>query len=530
MTRNISEENTQEIRDSSDRVMIFDTTLRDGEQSPGASMSLEEKLQIAETLDAMGVDVIEAGFPIASNGDFEAVQEVSKLVKNATVCGLSRAGAKDIDRSAEALKPAENMRIHTFISTSPVHMKHKLQMEPEAVLEAVAFSVDHARSYTDDVEWSAEDATRTDRDFLCQCVEVAIKAGATTINIPDTVGYSLPQEYIEIITMLKDRVPNIDQVVLSTHCHNDLGLAVANSLAGIQAGVRQVECTINGLGERAGNAALEEIVMALNVRSDLMPQWTKIDTTQLARASKLVSNVTAFPVQYNKAIVGKNAFAHESGIHQDGMLKNNQTYEIMLPETVGINKSSLVMGKHSGRHAFREKITALGYSLSDNQMQDAFQRFKDLADRKKHVFDDDIIALIDDEVAHGNDRIKVMSLQVVAGTKGPQKAELELEIDGEIQRAESTGDGPVDATFNAIKELIPANARLHLYQVHAVTQGTDAQAEVSVRLEENGKMVTGRGIDTDTLVASAKAYVSALNKLSVKRLRQAPDDVAALQI
>ncbi|MGB2271297.1 MAG: 2-isopropylmalate synthase, partial [Candidatus Micropelagos thuwalensis] len=345
MTHTISEENTQEIRDGSDRVMIFDTTLRDGEQSPGASMSLEEKLQIAETLDAMGVDVIEAGFPIASNGDFEAVQEVSKLVKNATVCGLSRASAKDIDRAAEALKPAENMRIHTFISTSPVHMKHKLQMEPEAVLEAVAFSVDHARGYTDDVEWSAEDATRTDRDFLCQCVEVAIKAGATTINIPDTVGYTLPQEYIEIITMLKDRVPNIDQVVLSTHCHNDLGLAVANSLAGIQAGVRQVECTINGLGERAGNAALEEIVMALNVRSDLMPQWTQIETTHLARASKLVSNVTAFPVQYNKAIVGKNAFAHESGIHQDGMLKNNQTYEIMLPETVGINKSSLVMGK-----------------------------------------------------------------------------------------------------------------------------------------------------------------------------------------
>ena len=530
MTRKVSEEKTQEMRDGSDRVMIFDTTLRDGEQSPGASMSLEEKLQIAETLDTMGVDVIEAGFPIASNGDFEAVQEVSKLVKNAKVCGLSRAGVKDIDRAAEALKPAENMRIHTFISTSPVHMKHKLQMEPEAVLEAVAFSVDHARGYTDDVEWSAEDATRTDRDFLCQCVEVAIKAGATTINIPDTVGYTLPQEYIEIITMLKDRVPNIDQVVLSTHCHNDLGLAVANSLAGIQAGVRQVECTINGLGERAGNAALEEIVMALNVRSDLMPQWTQIETTHLARASKLVSNVTAFPVQYNKAIVGKNAFAHESGIHQDGMLKNNQTYEIMLPETVGINKSSLVMGKHSGRHAFREKITALGYSLSDNQMQDAFQRFKNLADRKKHIFDDDIVALIDDEVAHGNDRIKVMSLQVVAGTKGPQKAELELEIDGEMHRAESTGDGPVDATFNAIKELIPAKARLHLYQVHAVTQGTDAQAEVSVRLEEDGKTVTGRGIDTDTLVASAKAYVSALNKLSVKRLRQAPDDVAALQI
>ncbi len=522
--------NAQKTGAPEDRVIIFDTTLRDGEQSPGASMTLDEKLRIAEMLDEMGVDVIEAGFPIASNGDFEAVQEVAKLMKNATVCGLSRAGEKDIDRAAQALKPAKSSRIHTFISTSPVHMKHKLQMEPEQVLEAIAFSVDRARQYTDNVEWSPEDATRTDRDFLCRAVETAVKAGATTVNIPDTVGYTLPEEYIEIITMLRNRVPNIDKAIISTHCHNDLGLAVANSLAGVRAGARQIECTINGLGERAGNAALEEIVMALNVRHDLMPQWTGIDTTHLTRASKLVSAVTAFPVQYNKAIVGQNAFAHESGIHQDGMLKNNQTYEIMLPESVGISQSSLVMGKHSGRHAFREKINEMGYQLGDNEFQEAFTRFKDLADKKKQVFDEDIAALVDDAEARRDERIKVVSLQVYAGSKGPQKAILELEIDGEMKQAETTGDGPVDATFNAIKSLFPTEARLKLYQVHAVTQGTDAQAEVSVRLSEDGKTVTGRGVDTDTMVASARAYVSALNKLLVKRLRQAPDDIATLRI
>ena len=510
-----------------DRVYIFDTTLRDGEQSPGASMTLEEKLQIAELLDTMGVDVIEAGFPIASNGDFESVSEVAKLVKNAQVCGLARAGAKDIDRAAEAVKHAQNPRIHTFISTSPVHMKHKLQMEPEAVMEAIAFSVSHARNHVENVEWSPEDATRTDHDFLCATVETAINAGATTINIPDTVGYTVPQEYFEMITMLRERVPNIDKAIISTHCHNDLGLAVANSLSGVQAGARQVECTINGLGERAGNAALEEIVMALNVRNDAMPQWTNIETTMLARASKLVSSVTAFPVQYNKAIVGQNAFAHESGIHQDGMLKNNQTYEIMMPESVGISQTSLVMGKHSGRHAFREKIKALGYDLGDNQLQEAFGRFKDLADRKKHVFDDDIVALVDDEVAKGADRVKLVSLRVIAGSEGPQQAILKLDVDGTETEIESTGDGPVDATFNAIKALFPHDALLQLYQVHAVTEGTDAQAEVSVRLEEMGKTVTGRAADTDTMVASARAYVSALNKLLIKREKQAPDSLTA---
>ena len=513
--------------DSKDRVYIFDTTLRDGEQSPGASMTLEEKLQIAELLDYMGVDVIEAGFPVASNGDFEAVSEVAKVVKNAQVCGLSRASEKDIDRAAEAVKFAAHPRIHTFISTSPVHMKHKLQMEPEQVLEAISFSVNRARQHTDNVEWSPEDATRTDRDFLCFSVEAAIKAGATTINIPDTVGYTMPQEYFEIISMLRNNVSNIDKVILSTHCHNDLGLAVANSLAGVQAGARQIECTINGLGERAGNAALEEIVMALNVRGDLMPEWTQIKTTELARASKLVSSVTAFPVQYNKAIVGQNAFAHESGIHQDGMLKNNQTYEIMTPESVGISKSALVMGKHSGRHAFKDKIKSLGYEISDNQMQVAFGRFKDLADKKKHIFDEDIVALIDDEVAKGVDTIRLVSLSVVAGTTGPQKAHLVLEILDKTFDVESVGDGPVDALFNAIKALFPHEAELQLYQVHAVTQGTDAQAEVSVRLAENGRTVTGRGADTDTLVASARAYISALNKLLVKRQKTAPDAISA---
>ena len=437
------------------------------------------------------------------------------------------AGAKDIDRAADAVKHAKNPRIHTFISTSPVHMKHKLQMEPDEVMEAIAFSVSHARNLVENVEWSPEDATRTDRDFLCATVETAIKAGATTINIPDTVGYTVPQEYFEIITMLLQRVPNIEKAIISTHCHNDLGLAVANSLSGVQAGARQVECTINGLGERAGNAALEEIVMALNVRNDAMPQWTNIETTSLARASKLVSSVTAFPVQYNKAIVGQNAFAHESGIHQDGMLKNNQTYEIMTPESVGISQTSLVMGKHSGRHAFREKIKALGYELGDNQLQEAFTRFKDLADRKKHVFDDDIVALVDDEVAKGADRVKLVSLRVVAGSEGPQQANLKLEIDGKETEIDSTGDGPVDATFNAINALFPHEANLQLYQVHAVTEGTDAQAEVSVRLEEKGKTVTGRAADTDTMVASARAYVSALNKLLIKREKQAPDSLTA---
>ena len=513
--------------DDPNRVVIFDTTLRDGEQSPGASMTLHEKLQVAELLDEMGVDVIEAGFPIASNGDFEAVSEIAKLCKRATIAGLARASQKDIARAGEAVKHAERNRIHTFISTSPLHMKFKLQMEPERVLEKVTESVTYARTFTDNVEWSAEDGTRTDHDFLCRCVEAAIRAGATTINIPDTVGYTIPDEYVALLAMLMERVPGADEVIFSTHCHNDLGLAVANSLAGVGAGARQIECTINGLGERAGNAALEEVVMALRTRKDAMPYTTGIDTTYLMRASKLVSAVSAFPVQYNKAIVGKNAFAHESGIHQDGMLKNAETYEIMRPEDVGVRSTSLVMGKHSGRHAFKEKLSVLGYELGDNAFEDAFVRFKDLADKKKEVYDEDLIALVEDEVAAASDTIHVIGMTVIAGTSGVNKAIVTLDIDGTHATTEARGDGPVDATFNAIKELVPHEAVLSLYQVSAVTSGTDAQAEVSVRLEENGKTVTGRSSDTDTMVASARAYVSGLNKLMNRREKSAPEALKA---
>ena len=509
------------------RVIIFDTTLRDGEQSPGASMNLEEKLRIAELLEEMGVDVIEAGFPIASNGDFESVSEVAKLVKESTVCGLARSARGDIERAADALKPAKQSRIHTFISTSPLHMKYKLQMEPDDVYQAVIDSVSYARNFTDDVEWSPEDGSRTEHDFLCRCVEAAINAGATTINIPDTVGYAIPEEFGELIAMLVERVPNSDKAIYSTHCHNDLGLAVANSLAGVSNGARQIECTINGLGERAGNAALEEIVMSLRTRQDRLPFVTGIDTECITRASKLVSTITGFTVQPNKAIVGANAFAHEAGIHQDGMLKHAQTYEIMTPKSVGLTKSTLVMGKHSGRHAFRVKLKELGYELGDNALQEAFRRFKDLADKKKEVYDKDLVALVDDEVLRTNDTIKFESLMVVCGSKGPQTAELELDVDGEKCSVKAEGDGPVDATFNAVKALVPHEARLQLYQVKAVTEGTDAQAEATVRLEEDGKSVNGQGADTDTLVASARAYVNALNKLMVKREKTAPGALSA---
>jgi 2-isopropylmalate synthase len=510
---------TTPAKSEKDRVVIFDTTLRDGEQCPGATMTHEEKLEVAELLDTMGVDIIEAGFPIASEGDWAAVHEIAKRAKNAVVCGLSRAAPKDIDRCAEAIKPARRKRIHTFLSTSPVHMKWKLQKEPHEVLQMVIDQVTRARSHTDDVEWSAEDATRTEHDFLCRCVEAAINAGATTINIPDTVGYTVPEEYFALFKMLRERVPNSDKAVFSVHCHDDLGMAVANSLAGVRAGVRQIECTVNGIGERAGNASLEEVVMAMRVRNDVMPYWTDVDTTMLTRASKLVSAVTSFPVQYNKAIVGRNAFAHESGIHQDGMLKHTQTYEIMTPETVGVKQTSLVMGKHSGRHAFVHKLEELGYKLAGNQLEDAFVRFKALADKKKQVYDEDIEALVDEEIAHAHDRIKIISLTVIAGTMGPQSATLSLDIDGKHVTTQSTGNGPVDAIFNAIHALVPHEAKLELYQVHAVTEGTDAQAEVSVRLSGDGRAVTAKGADPDTLVASAKAYLSALNKLMSRHYR-----------
>lgn len=510
---------TTQTPSEQDRVVIFDTTLRDGEQCPGATMTHDEKLEVAELLDTMGVDIIEAGFPIASDGDFQAVYEIAQRTKNAVVCGLARASFKDIDRAGEAIKPARRGRIHTFLSTSPVHMKWKLQKEPHEVLDMVIAQVTRARSFTDDVEWSAEDGTRTEHDFLCRCVEAAIKAGATTINIPDTVGYTVPEEYMALFEMVRNRVPNADLARFSVHCHDDLGMAVANSVAGVRGGARQIECTINGIGERAGNAALEEIVMALKVRNDVLPFHTGIDATMLTRASKLVSAVTSFPVQYNKAIVGRNAFAHESGIHQDGMLKNTQTYEIMLPETVGVKQTSLVMGKHSGRHAFVHKLEELGYQLAANQLEDAFVRFKALADRKKHIYDEDIEALVDEEIAHAHDRIKLVSLTVIAGTMGPQSATLTLDIEGKHMTVQATGNGPVDATFNCIKALVPHEAILELYQVHAVTQGTDAQAEVSVRLAAGDKSVTAKGADPDTLVSSAKAYLGALNKLLARGVR-----------
>ncbi len=506
---------------STDRVVIFDTTLRDGEQCPGATMTFEEKLEVADYLDAMGVDIIEAGFPIASEGDFEAVSEISKRVKNATVAGLARAINADIDRAGDAVRHAKRGRIHTFVSTSPIHLAYQMKRTEAEVLEIISATVARARNLVDDVEWSAMDATRTPIDYLCQAVDAAIKAGATTINLPDTVGYATPEEYYEMFRAVRERVANADKAIFSTHCHNDLGLAVANSLAALKAGARQIECTINGIGERAGNAALEEVVMAIKTRQDALPYHTGIESTMLARGSKLVSAVTNFPVQYNKAIVGRNAFAHESGIHQDGLLKYQQTYEIMMPESVGVAKTSLVMGKHSGRNAFRSKLKELGFELGDNAIEDAFNRFKALADRKKHVYDEDLEALVDQELAHMHDRMKVVDLTVIAGTAGPQSATLKLEIDGVAHTVQSAGNGPVDAIFNAIKMLVPHEARLELYQVSAVTEGTDAQAEVSVRLEEGGRVVTGRGADTDTMVASARAYVAALNKLMVKRQKTA---------
>ena len=511
-----------------DKVLIFDTTLRDGEQSPGCSMNLEEKLRMARLLDEMGVDIIEAGFPIASPGDFEAVNEIAKVIKRATVCGLSRAIERDIDVAGEALKPAKNPRIHTFISTSPQHMRYQLQMDEEQVLESVAASVTRARKYTDNVEWSAMDATRSDWIFLCRAIDTAIRAGATTINIPDTVGYAIPTEFGELITHIRNTVDNIDKCIISTHCHNDLGLAVANSLAGVAAGARQIECTINGIGERAGNAALEEIVMALKTRADKMPFECSVDSTMIMKASRTLANTIGFSVQPNKAIVGANAFAHESGIHQDGVLKNASTYEIMTPESVGLTRSELVLGKHSGRHALKSRVTELGYELGDNALNDLFKRFKDLADKKKQVFDDDIIALIEDAVGTQDDAIRFLSLQVVAGTTGPQTAEMELTINGAVKKAKVEGNGPVDAIFKAIREIVPhEDAQLLLYQVHAVTGGTDAQAEVTVRLEENGKTVNGQGADADTLVASARAYIAALNKLLTKRAKTKPSEAAA---
>ncbi|ASM70917.1 MULTISPECIES: 2-isopropylmalate synthase [Roseobacteraceae] len=505
-----------------DRVVIFDTTLRDGEQSPGATMTHAEKLEIASLLDEMGVDIIEAGFPIASEGDFAAVSEIAKNSKNSVICGLARAQLPDIDRCWEAVKHAAQPRIHTFIGTSPLHRAiPNLTMDEMA--ERIDQTVTHARNLCDNVQWSPMDATRTEADYLCRTVEIAIKTGATTINIPDTVGYTAPRESAALIRMLLERVPGADEIIFATHCHNDLGMATANSLAAVEAGARQIECTINGLGERAGNTALEEVVMALKVRNDIMPFQTSVDSTKLMNISRRVAAVSGFPVQFNKAIVGKNAFAHESGIHQDGMLKNAETFEIMRPEDVGLTETNIVMGKHSGRAALRSKLEDLGFELGDNQLKDVFVRFKELADRKKEIYEDDLIALMRTTTDPEEDRIKLVSMRVICGTEGPQQADMTLEVDGVEHRTSQTGDGPVDASFNCIKALVSHTARLQLYQVHAVTEGTDAQATVSVRLEEDGRIVTGQSADTDTVVASVRAYVHALNRLLVRREKGGTD-------
>ncbi|MEO5348302.1 MAG: 2-isopropylmalate synthase [Magnetococcus sp. YQC-3] len=506
---------------SEEKIIIFDTTLRDGEQSPGASMTLDEKLRVARQLEKLRVDVIEAGFPVSSQGDFEAVQRVAATIKECSVAGLARATVADIDRAWEALSAAVDPRIHTFIATSPIHMRHKLNMRPDQVVEAAVAAVRHAKKYTSNVEWSAEDAGRTEIDFLCQIVEAVIAAGATTVNIPDTVGYTLPHEFGARIRTLTERVANIHQAIISVHCHNDLGLAVANSLSAVLNGARQVECTLNGLGERAGNAALEEVVMAIRTRKDLLPFQVGVVTTEISRASKLVSVVTGFPVQPNKAIVGANAFAHESGIHQDGVLKEASTYEIMTPDSVGLTANRMVLGKLSGRHAFRDRLAFLGYDLSPENLERAFRRFKEVADKKQELFDEDLEALVDDEVIRETEHYRLIRLHVASGTQDTPVAAVELDVRGERRRGASWGAGPVDAAFQAISHVVPElrEMQLQLYQVHAITGGTDAQGEVTVRMSMGDQVAQGQGADSDVIVASAKALINALNKLAHKRGR-----------
>lgn len=496
------------------RIIIFDTTLRDGEQSPGFSMNLEEKLMVAELLDSMGVDVIEAGFAMASQGDFESVKAIAERTKNAAVCSLARAKKADIERAAAAVKPAKNPRIHTFMSTSDIHLKYQFNKTQEEVLEMIRETVSFARSFTDNVEWSAMDATRTGHDYLCRAVEAAIAAGATTINLPDTVGYGTPEDIAAMFTTVMNRVPNADKAIFSFHGQNDLGLATANTLAAIRAGARQVELTINGIGERAGNTALEEVVMTLKTHPTAYDVEFDIDTTYITRASRLIQSITGHAVQPNKAIVGANAFAHESGIHQDGMLKHSGTYEIMTPESVGLEKTSLVLGKHSGRHALQSRLQELGINLGDNALGELFEKFKTLADKKKEIFDADLIALADAESLSGEDAIKLKSMRVACGSEGEQAADITLLINGVEKHTRTVGTGGVDAIFSAIRNLVPHEARLKLYQVHAVTQGIDAQAEVTVRLmTDKGQLANGHGVDSDTLTASAKAYLNALNHL-----------------
>ncbi|MCG8427608.1 MAG: 2-isopropylmalate synthase [Chromatiales bacterium] len=498
-----------------EKLIIFDTTLRDGEQSPGASMTKDEKIRIAKALEKMRVDVIEAGFPIASPGDFEAVQAVARTIKDSTICGLARALEADIDRAGEALADANSGRIHTFIATSPIHMEQKLKMSPDQVVEQAVWAVKRARNFTDDVEFSAEDAGRSEIDFLCRIFEAVIDAGATTINVPDTVGYAMPQQFGDTIGTLIERIPNSDKAIFSVHCHNDLGLAVSNSLSAVVNGARQVECTINGLGERAGNASLEEIVMAVRTRQDFFNCNTELDTSQIMTCSRLVSSITGFPVQPNKAIVGANAFAHESGIHQDGVLKSRETYEIMRAEDVGWAQNRMVMGKHSGRNAFRTRLEELDVVFdSEEELNDAFRRFKDLADKKHEIFDDDLRALVTDAgFSAENERMQLISLKVCSETGETPNAAVVLSVDGAEQNGSAIGGGPVDAAFKAIESIIQSESELQLYSVNAITSGTDAQGEVTVRLQKDGRIVNGQGADTDIVIASAKAYVNAFNKL-----------------
>ena len=507
-----------------EKLIVFDTTLRDGEQSPGASMSRDEKLRIARALERMRVDVIEAGFPIASPGDFEAVKAVAETVRDSTVCGLARALDKDIDSAGEALKDANSGRIHTFIATSPIHMERKLRMSPEQVLEQAVRAVKRARRFTDNVEFSPEDAGRSETDFLCQVIEEVIKAGARTINIPDTVGYNVPAQFGELIRTLIERIPNSDQAVFSVHCHNDLGLAVANSLSAVLNGARQVECTINGLGERAGNASLEEVVMAVRTRQDVFPCDSGLDTTQIVTCSRLVSGITGFPVQPNKAIVGANAFAHESGIHQDGVLKSRETYEIMRAEDVGWSTNRMVLGKHSGRNAFRTRLRELGIDLeSEEAINEAFARFKILADKKHEIYDDDLQALVTDaSLTAENERVRLVSLRVCSETGETPQAEVTLIYNDEEKTAIASGGGPVDAVYKAIESIVSSDSRLQLYSVNNITSGTDSQGEVGTRLEKNGRIVNGQGADTDIVIASAKAYLNALNRLFMAEERAHP--------
>ncbi len=499
---------------SKDKLVIFDTTLRDGEQSPGASMTKEEKIRIAKMLEKMRVDVIEAGFAIASPGDFEAVKAVAETVKDSTVCSLARAVGPDIIRAAEALKNANSGRIHTFIATSPIHMKYKLQMEPEQVLEQAVNAVKHARNYTDDVEFSLEDGSRSEPEFMYRIIEAVINAGAGTINIPDTVGYGEPEEYGAMFKRVIENVPNADKAIFSTHCHNDLGLAVANSLSAVMNGVRQVECTINGLGERAGNASLEEIVMAVRTRHDVFPVETRIATEHIVPTSRLVSTITGFPVQPNKAIVGANAFAHESGIHQDGVLKHRETYEIMKAEDVGWHTNKLVLGKHSGRAAVKARLEDLGIDVDPaGEFGVIFQRFKELADKKHEIFDEDLQALVSGASHEERETYSFETMEVTCKTGQPPQAKLTIKVNGEDKMVASEGSGPVDAVFKAIESVVGSGAELKLYSVNAITQGTEAQGDVTVRLERAGSIVNGVGADTDVVAASAKAYLHALNLL-----------------